>query len=46
MHTIGHGWEVYDLDISTDNSRIASCGGDKMVFLWDVATGTESEFNV
>lgn len=35
----GHGWEVLDLDVSTDNAQISSCGGDKMVFLWDVASG-------
>jgi WD40 repeat protein len=23
-----------------DNSKFASCGGDKAVFLWDVASGT------
>jgi len=27
------------LVISTDNSRLASCGGDRLVFLWDVGTG-------
>ena len=28
-----------DLDVTTDNSRIVSCGEDKQVFLWDVTTG-------
>jgi len=28
-----------DLDIHSDNSQIASCGGDKVPFLWDVQTG-------
>jgi len=29
-----------DLDVHSDNSQIASCGGDKTPFLWDVQTGT------
>lgn len=33
-----HGYEVLDLSVSNDNSRFASVGGDKTVFLWDVAT--------
>lgn len=33
-----HGYEVLDLSVSEDNSRFASVGGDKTVFLWDVAT--------
>ncbi|KAL8858607.1 MAG: hypothetical protein Q9178_004901 [Gyalolechia marmorata] len=33
-----HGYEVLDLAISGDNARFASVGGDKQVFLWDVAT--------
>lgn len=33
-----HGYEVLDLSVSEDNSRFASVGGDKAVFLWDVAT--------
>lgn len=32
------GWEVLDISISHDNARFASVGGDKAVFLWDVAT--------
>jgi len=35
----GHGWEVLDLSVSVDNAKIASCGGDRMVFVWDVASG-------
>jgi len=33
-----HGYEVLDLAVSEDNSHFASVGGDKSVFLWDVAT--------
>ncbi|KAF2153451.1 WD40 repeat-like protein [Myriangium duriaei CBS 260.36] len=36
----GHGYEVLDLHISSDNSRFASAGGDKVVYLWDVAAVT------
>jgi len=30
---------VHDVAIASDNSRIASCGGDKLVHYWDVSTG-------
>lgn len=33
-----HGYEILDLAVSSDNARFASVGGDKAVFLWDVAT--------
>ncbi|KAK5111354.1 hypothetical protein LTR62_005194 [Meristemomyces frigidus] len=33
-----HGYEVLDLDVSADNARFVSGGGDKTVFLWDVAS--------
>ncbi|GAM84000.1 hypothetical protein ANO11243_019900 [Dothideomycetidae sp. 11243] len=33
-----HGYVVQDLCVSADNARFASAGGDKTVFLWDVAT--------
>jgi len=33
-----HGHEILDLSVSADNSRFASVGGDKTVFVWDVAS--------
>ncbi|KAK6004610.1 hypothetical protein QM012_008472 [Aureobasidium pullulans] len=33
-----HGYEVHDLSVAQDNDRFISVGGDKTVFLWDVAT--------
>ncbi|KAL8656345.1 MAG: hypothetical protein Q9210_000335, partial [Variospora velana] len=33
-----HGYEVLDISVTDDNARFASVGGDKQVFLWDVAT--------
>ncbi|KAI4097419.1 MAG: hypothetical protein LQ339_006737 [Xanthoria mediterranea] len=33
-----HGYEVLDISVTEDNARFASVGGDKQVFLWDVAT--------
>lgn len=35
-----HGYEVLDISVSDDNARFVSGGGDKTVFLWDVATAT------
>ena len=34
-----HGYEVLDIAVTDDNARFASVGGDRQVFLWDVATG-------
>jgi mitogen-activated protein kinase organizer 1 len=34
-----HGHEVLDVAIAKDNASFASCGGDRTVFLWDVASG-------
>ena len=34
-----HGYEVLDIAVTDDNARFASVGGDKQVFLWDVAGG-------
>ncbi|CAI6100410.1 hypothetical protein V2G26_008265 [Clonostachys chloroleuca] len=33
-----HGYEVLSLDVAADNERFVSSGGDRAVFLWDVAT--------
>lgn len=33
-----HSHEVLSLSVSADNARFASSGGDRTVFLWDVAT--------
>lgn len=33
-----HGYEVLDLAVASDNDRFVSVGGDKTVFLWDVAS--------
>ncbi|OCK80603.1 WD40 repeat-like protein [Lepidopterella palustris CBS 459.81] len=33
-----HGYEVLDIAVSDDNARFTSVGGDKTVFLWDVAS--------
>ncbi|KAI6359702.1 hypothetical protein MCOR25_006969 [Pyricularia grisea] len=35
-----HGYEVLSLAVAGDNARFASSGGDRTVFLWDVATAT------
>ncbi|KAF2841314.1 WD40 repeat-like protein [Patellaria atrata CBS 101060] len=38
IHTYSaHGYEILSLSVSADNARFASGGGDKTVFLWDVA---------
>ncbi|DBA03625.1 TPA: hypothetical protein N0F65_006804 [Lagenidium giganteum] len=34
-----HGYDVQDVTIGHDNAKFASCGRDKMVFLWDVPSG-------
>ncbi|KFA48124.1 hypothetical protein S40293_09297 [Stachybotrys chartarum IBT 40293] len=33
----GHGYEVLSLAVASDNERFVSAGGDRSVFLWDVA---------
>ena len=33
-----HGYEVLSLAVAGDNARFVSAGGDRAVFLWDVAT--------
>ena len=35
-----HGYAVLSLAVAADNARFASAGGDRTVFLWDVATAT------
>ena len=35
-----HNQEILDFIITNDNSRVVSCGGDKSVFYWDIATGS------
>lgn len=34
-----HGYTVLDIAVASDNSRFASVGGDRQVFLWDVEQG-------
>lgn len=36
----GHTWEVFDLAISQDRTKMVSGGGDKCVFVWDVVKGS------
>lgn len=38
----GHSHEVFGVAIAADNSRFVSCGGDKLVIVWDVATARAS----
>ncbi|QUC18877.1 uncharacterized protein UV8b_03118 [Ustilaginoidea virens] len=33
-----HGYEVLSLDVAANNEKFVSGGGDRAVFLWDVAT--------
>ncbi|KAI9828408.1 MAG: hypothetical protein M1832_002836 [Thelocarpon impressellum] len=41
-----HGHAVLDLSVAADNARFASVGGDRAVFVWDVATArTLRRFN-
>ncbi|KAG8628289.1 hypothetical protein KVT40_004162 [Elsinoe batatas] len=35
-----HGYLISDLCISSTNATFLSCGGDKIVFLWDVSTAS------
>jgi len=37
-YTGAHGYEVLSISVADDNARFVSGGGDKTVFLWDVAT--------
>jgi len=33
-----HGYEVLDVKVTKDNNQFASCGADKVVYVWDVPT--------
>ncbi|CAI5722248.1 unnamed protein product [Peronospora destructor] len=33
-----HGYDVRDVTIARDNSKFASCGRDRDIFMWDVST--------
>ena len=35
----GHGQRIQDVCVAQDNASFASCGGDRTVFVWDVASG-------
>ena len=35
----GHNREIFDLTIFAENDKFVTCGGDKMLFLWDVLKG-------
>lgn len=35
-----HGYSILDVAVSSDNSKFASVGGDRLVFLWDVEQGS------
>lgn len=39
-YTSGHSYEILAIDVTLDNSRFASAGGDKNVVLWDVASSS------
>ncbi|KAF8442636.1 WD40-repeat-containing domain protein [Terfezia claveryi] len=34
----GHGYEVLDIAVTHDNEKLGTVGGDRLAFLWDVAT--------
>ncbi|KIW53881.1 hypothetical protein PV05_06291 [Exophiala xenobiotica] len=36
-----HGYPVLDIAVAQDNQTFASVGGDRSVFLWDVANGAD-----
>lgn len=35
-----HGYDITDVAVSSDSLLLASCGGDRTVFIWDVETGS------
>lgn len=34
-----HNREIFDVAITDDNERFVTCGGDKLVYMWDVIKG-------
>jgi len=38
----GHSQRILDVAVASGNASFASCGGDRTVFVWDVASGTTS----
>lgn len=34
-----HNYEVLDISLVSDDTRFASAGGDKQIFIWDVKSG-------
>lgn len=34
----GQGYDIVDLDVSNDNTRLATVGGDKCAYIWDITT--------
>ena len=35
-----HNRDIFDICIFADNEKFVTCGGDKLIFLWDVLKGT------
>jgi mitogen-activated protein kinase organizer 1 len=34
-----HNRDIFDVTIFADNAKFVTCGGDKLLFLWDVLKG-------
>jgi WD40 repeat protein/tRNA A-37 threonylcarbamoyl transferase component Bud32 len=41
LRVMKHGSPVYDIAMSLDGKRVASCGENQVIRLWDVATGIQ-----